>query len=664
MNKYFNRLLVLAVTGVALTACEENSWNDKLDGFEVPEKDQSETVNFTMAAVDYAQLANLSANKTLAGDAKADALKAVGTQGYFTPEITAEEYLPAFLGQPTFPYFSLPEGSAVKVTYRTTEGQPEQVKGVLAAEKYTVSEADYQTVWGSDEDYTEAFTPSKPAARNIPTLLKSAYPDATEGTYVIVNYKTSATDPVFSGSEEPKFELSSVLGTAATGQTLDVNGYVSAIDNQGFIITDNSGSLYCYRGSNYNDGSIVIGTQMTISGTVASRNKSIQFGNAATFEIKGKQTVTYPAPKTFTGAELDALVGGASIPAATFVSMTGKVVLSGSNINLEIAGATTAKGSPSYCPDEFKALLTDGAEVTVEGYWYAVAGNRYCSICVTKVTPVSAASAASRAVTVASTSESAVYYFDGTTWASPSDIRMLSHADYQAMGQTYDNLSGTAPEELLPIYLKQNLPYAAEGDLLYLVYTYYNGSANVTRCDECKYDGSQWNIGFDNTTIVTSQFVKKNGSWKYSPDVTITLPAGRNIEISTLYFQACVDWVLNNVPDGKDYVTSYGNNDYYTGASAYQGNVDLRPDKAIAQNPTAYAGMSDDEVVALMKKRFQDEVLPAVLAQLNPDAAPTSSGVEPLYTVNFYYYTGTTEPATIVYRVVAPRTFEFESATW
>ena len=102
----------------------------------------------------------------------------------------------------------------------------------------------------------------------------------------------------------------------------------------------------------------------------------------------------------------------------------------------------------------------------------------------------------------------------------------------------------------------------------------------------------------------------------------------------------------------------------HTEASAYQGNVDLRPDKAIAQNPTAYAGMSDDEVVALMKKRFQDEVLPAVLAQLNPDAAPTSSGVQPLYTVNFYYYTGTTEPATIVYRVVAPRTFEFESATW
>ena len=59
----------------------------------------------------------------------------------------------------------------------------------------------------------------------------------------------------------------------------------------------------------------------------------------------------------------------------------------------------------------------------------------------------------------------------------------------------------------------------------------------------------------------------------YDPNVTITLPVGKGIEISTLYYQACTDWVFENIDkplgstgikSGMFYVTSYGNNEYYT----------------------------------------------------------------------------------------------------
>ena len=185
----------------------------------------------------------------------------------------------------------------------------------------------------------------------------------------------------------------------------------------------------------------------------------------------------------------------------------------------------------------------------------------------------------------------------------------------------------------------------------------------MTRCARCIFNGTDWTGGFNGANYVTSQFVKKDGKWNYSPDVEITLPAGRGIEISTLYFQACVDWVKNNVPDGSAYITSYGNNDYYTGASAYQGNVDLRPASAKAQY-AGYASMTDEEVVALMKTRFEKEVFPAVLAELHPDAAPTPKGIEPEYTINFYYYDGTAKPATILYKVTGVAKFEFVSCTW
>ncbi|MCM1291984.1 MAG: hypothetical protein NC111_04075 [Bacteroides sp.] len=666
MKKYINRLVILSGCAMAFAACDDNSWNDKLDGFEVPDKNAStSTIEYTMTQVDYASLAALSTAKAAAGDNLAD-LTAVGSQGYFTDVITAEDYIPYFLADERFPYFALSNGSSVKVTYETMAGQPAEVTGAVNAAKYTVTTDDYINAWGSDEQYAEAFAPSCTAARNIPTILDAVYDDAIEGTYVIVNYNQASTDPVFGGSapETPAFELSDVLGTAATGQTLTVNGYVTAIDMQGFILTDKGGSIYCYRGNGYNDGSIEIGTQLTLDGTVASRNKSIQFGNAATFEVKGKQEVTYPTPKVFTGAELDALVAGTAIDPCTYVSMTGTVTLNGTNINLIIDGASTAKGSPSYCTDAQKALLTDGANVTVEGYWYAVAGNRYCSLCVTKVTVNAATAMTSRAATtVASTAVSVMYKYDGTKWAPVNNMTVLNHSDYQAMGQTYDNLSGDAPKNYLPSYLRQTYPYAQADDIRYVVYNYYNGSTTVTRCAECRYNGSEWVGGFNGTTIVTSQFVKKDGKWMYSPDVTITLPAGKGIAISTLYYQTCVDWVLNNVPNGAAYVSSYGNNEYYCGTSAYQGNVDLRPSAAKTQYP-GYDSMTDDEVVALEKERFEKEVFPAALAILHPDAAPTAKGIEPEYTINFYYYDGTTKPATIIYKVTAPATFTYISCTW
>ena len=118
------------------------------------------------------------------------------------------------------------------------------------------------------------------------------------------------------------------------------------------------------------------------------------------------------------------------------------------------------------------------------------------------------------------------------------------------------------------------------------------------------------------------------------------------------------------MPDGSAYVSSYGNNEYYCGTSAYQGNVDLRASAAKTQYP-GYDSMTDDEVIVLEKERFEKEVFPAALAIIHPDAAPTSKGVEPFYTIHFFYYTGSaTLPATIIYQVTAPGVFTFQSCTW
>ena len=674
MKPYIFRALAAAGCVVALTACDENYWNEhELPGFEeklpdVTTPTDKKTVEYTLTDADYEGIAKNSTNKALAEAAGVSkALAAVGTQHCFNSDINPADYLPAYMGSNSFTYYALTEGSAIQLTYKTSTSDAAQTAAKVAgAPIYTVSIDDYKGVWGSDDDYVQAFAPSKPAAKELPDVLMNAYPDAEEGDYVVVTYNTADTDPVFSQPDTPDtpgFTLSNVLGTAAVGDELTVNGYVSALSTNGCILTDASGSLFVYNPTDL--ASLKIGDQIVLSGTVSSYRTGLQVAAGSTFEIVGEQAVTYPEPRVLTGADLDEIITRTDDQGPIFCQMTGKVAVNGNNINIIVAGAETAQGSAYYTPDDLKALLVDGTDVTIQGYLISVTGGRYTPTVITSVKPATT-SAGSRAsaVTVASEKVSAVYCYDGSDWTLATDYVALSHADYQAMGQKYDNLSTEEAETIyLPRFMNVNYPYAMEGDQKYVVYFWYASSTTSVRCQPFIFRTNTWELN-NGVETVTAQYVCAGNKWMYDPNIEITLPAGRNQPLSTLYFQACVDWVAANVPNGAKYVTSSGNNEYYTGASAYQGNIDLRPDKAIAQYPEAYAGMTDEQVIDTEKRHFALEVFPAVLGQLHPDAEPIA-GVDVLYTINFYVYNGsTTDPESIVYKVVAKGKFEFVSCTW
>lgn len=657
----------------AMSSCSENYWNDhELDGFEKPVITDVQSVDYTLTAADYSTLASNSTNKALAGDALAAQLKAVGSQGYFTDQISAREYVPALLSDPSFPYFTLTDGSSIKLTYRTAVGLPEDVQLAAASSTYVVTEANYMTVWNSDNDYVNAFAPSKPATRFIPAILAAQYPEAAEGDLVVVNYQQADVDPVFNATPEPDqpgYQLSDVIAGCAKGDQVDITGYITAICTSGFIASDASGSIFVYMGSSFDYASYNVNDRVTISGEIGAYNRGLQVnGSSATIEVTGNGEYTYPAPVDYTGAALDAALSRTDNEPAYYGTVTGAVKVSGSNINIVIEGAETAQASIYYATPEQKEKLADGSNVVLTGYFIAIAGNRYCNFVALDIAPAAAVAAAapasSRSVSIASKDVNTMYRYSSGRWSVASDITVLAHSDYQALGQSYDNLTDDSPELLIPRFCNVNFPYALEGDTRYVVYNYYASSATTRRCAYLTFDGSEWKLD-DGIISETSQFVRTGGKWIYDPNVTITLPAGRGIEISTLYFQTCVDWVAANIdkPTGATYVTSYGNNEYYSGASAYQGNVDLRAASARAQYAAGYEGMTDDEVVALMKKRFAEEVFPAALATLHPDAAPIP-GVEVIYTINFTVYSGTSTAYVIRYRVSAPHTFEFIDCDW
>lgn len=670
-NKY--AISILSATALLTASCAENAWNNnELDGFkEGGSLEQVQTVRYTLTDADYATIAGAAANKALAGSEKAAALAAVGKQHYFTADIPAREYAPALFTLSTFPYFTLNDGSAIQLTYNVDNGMPAEIAKLSAAKDYTVTDADYQEVWGSDEDYTPSFAPSHTASASLPGILKNAMPDAEAGDYVIVNYNTSNQDPVFGEKPEQKFELSKTIGQAAVGETISINGIVTGLCVRGFILTDASGSIFCYMGSSFDASSFAIGTQLNATALISSNNKGLQIdGGGSTFEAVGSDSYTYPTPHVFTAEELDAACARTTNELAVYGSVTGEVVISGSNINIKVAGTAKAMGGVYYAPDEIKAKLTAGENVTVTGYFIAIAGGRYCNFVVTNVAPATASKVLTRVVTVPAESVNAVYTFNGSRWSVAANTLVLNPADYTEMGQRYPNLS--EPNLYLPKYLQIKVPYAQAEDARFVVYKYYNGSSTSWRCDQYVFDGSAWTL-FDGVAEETSQFVKVGGKWMFDPNVTITLPAGRNQEVSTLYFQACVNWVYENIDrplgstsitSGVGYVTSYGNNEYYSGTSAYQGNVDLRAASARAQYPAGYEGMSDDEIVALMKKRFCEEVMPGGLAGVYPDATPIE-GIETIYTINFSAYNGTTTTAYVAkFKLIAKGKFEFVECDW
>lgn len=100
----------------------------------------------------------------------------------------------------------------------------------------------------------------------------------------------------------------------------------------------------------------------------------------------------------------------------------------------------------------------------------------------------------------------AIYQFDGGKWAPAEGVIALDAADYAAMGFAANKLEDA--DVYLPLFLKNNRPYAVAGDQVALV---YNGSA----CSVLVYDGQTWTINNNDLQTKTAQFVKNGNDWKF-----------------------------------------------------------------------------------------------------------------------------------------------------
>lgn len=214
------------------------------------------------------------------------------------------------------------------------------------------------------------------------------------------------------------------------------------------------------------------------------------------------------------------------------------------------------------------------------------------------------------------------------------------------MGQTYGNFTNPKQDNYLPQFLAKSYPYAQMGDVAYVGYRCYANSLTSWKVDEYTFNGT-WTktIYFAEKT---DQFRKAEGAWQIDRTLELDFTSTSSAETKAFY-QYCCNWVYDfkdvplgapardnagviistdivtingEKPAGNYWVSNYGNNEFYTGASAYYGNMDWRP--SAVKGGFAAAGMgdlTDDEILAKLKEHTA-EVFAEVLSYVYPEMTP------------------------------------------
>lgn len=659
MNKnIFSKIALMAGVALMGVGCQTDYFNETyLPGYENGDAIiDAKNFELVLSADDYAAIAKNNANKAIAeeaGQESVDALAAIGNNKYFATQDEAAAYIPAWLSA-SYPTYD--DGSMALITYTMALDVPEDVQLMNAATEYTLTEDDYKTIWGSEEDYATALTPK------TVNKLKSVIPvadDARAGEYVVVTYNYSNEEPATEEPETPDTPdqpeapaYTSVLGTAVLDDVVEVKGYISAVSTQGPILTDNTGSIIVYKAA---DLGLAVGDEVTVNGPILAYNNGFQFDYSkgdVTVEKTGETTVAYPAEVLdITGEYADELLTArVENEYAYYAKMTGTVAISGNYYNFNIPGAETAVGSIYGATDEVKSWLEDGMECTLYGYFFSISKTgepkvaKYINIIVTSVEPATA-SISTLALKVKSEKQYAYFKFNGTGYEA-ADVVAIQPADYTAMGQNYGNFTNPAQDDFLPLFLGEKYPYAQVDDKVYVGYRCYAGGATSCKVDEYVFNGVWTKTAY--FAEKQDQFRKAEGVWNV--DRTLELDYTNTSSADTkAFYQYCVNWVYDfkdvpmgapardnageilstdivtingEKPAGNYWVSNYGNNEFYTGASAYYGNVDWRP--SAVKSGFAAAGMgdlTDDEILAKLKENTA-EVYAEVLGYMYPEMTP------------------------------------------
>ena len=628
MNKnIITKFLSLAAVALIGWGCETNYFNEQyLDGYEQDNTiTDVQTINYTLSEDDYSAIAKNSTNKKIAEAAGEDAvaaLNAIGKNKYFGSADEAAAYIPAFVASA---YPTVDDGSVVMVTYTTATEVPAELQKMNAATEYTLKDADYQTIWGSEEEFVKAITPATES--KLLTVVPSEGLEA--GDYVAVTYNYSAEEPYNPDEqpEEPGDEPGDEPETPVVPEvTFPGDGkylIVAMTDDASYaataLVADKTYGYPTPTAVTVENGQIVADdTTNALAWTVAAA------ANDGEYTLLGADNRYYYMKGSYNSFNVADEVGEEGFTYTFAANDDGTFTIT------NVAMSKTLQYDPNYS--------SFGIYPDVRGvvpHLFKLVGN------------TSSASATRASIKIDASEKLYAYLKWNGSAFEKSDVLAVQPADYTAMGQKYGNFTNPDQDTYLPQFLAQAFPYAQEGDVKNVAFRCYAGGATSWKVDEYVSNGQAWvkTIYFEDKT---DQFRKAEGVWNI--DRTLELDFTNTSSADTkAFYQYCVNWVYDNKdvpmgapardnagvivstdivtidgakPAGNYWVSNYGNNEFYTGASAYYGNMDWRPSAVKGGFAAAGLGdLSDDEILAALKQNTT-EVFAEVLHYVYPTMTP------------------------------------------
>ena len=259
-------------------------------------------------------------------------------------------------------------------------------KPVAGATSYTVSfepaTIEPRTVLHDDAkaEYSEIFENLDYATEYTVSVV--ANPADTE------NYKASApATATFTTGENPNVTYTQIKDLVDGGTYNVKDAMVVATSTNGFILQDETGAIFVYRPTE----TPATGSIVTLSGSVSSYNKGLQFAKGATVTVTGSGEVPAQTATEVNSANLDELMT-AEVVVITYVKFTGTLSISGTYYNVVFPFETNYQGSLYYPDAEALGLAAlDDREVNVEGWFTSISGSRYLNVVATKVSSASEA---------------------------------------------------------------------------------------------------------------------------------------------------------------------------------------------------------------------------------------------------------------------------------
>lgn len=621
-----NIVMSMAVSSLLLCGCNYNDRNfDGLDEASQPENIFK--LNYTLTEADYATISDNRTNQKIAKEAGKDkALGYVKTDFYLSEDIPATTYVPAFLANK---YYTADDGSSVKVTYNYKENKSELLSEYSSIKIYTPSNKVYADIYGNT-----GFAPYlNETTKNKVTDLLKGYENPKEGDVVFVDYRLSkgnaTTDLLKSPLLWENFESSATEKLTSLKDWMNGGDwFISSKGDAEVKVTSYDANQYVQISGSKAKGACeawLITPEITLrTNDLLSFDVNVGNWNANCLSVL--------ISTTFDGSNVDAAGIWTDITSSFAIPNKpekgyGKFASAG-KYNLSAYNGQKVRIAFKY--------VGDGANEKTTTY-------QIDNIMVGTDIPDKGGLNSEPAYALK------VYNDKGEWKNQDKKVYVLAYKDYVNMGISSLNFTSEKPAvDYIPVYLASQVAYPLDGDVRIVAYRYYNGKKVVIYSDEYVYhaSASRWEL---NTRIVqqTDQFVYKNGTWKFDPSTVITLGA-KGDQATSDFYQYITDWVKEN--KGAEYVTSFGNNDYYYGGSAYNNNFDFRPASWKSQNAAAYGDKSNDDLKKLMFERLPEAFIPG-LEHFYGDAAPVE-GVNVIYTVNFMIYDGsTTTNWTIQYEV-------------